>query len=218
MTGIVARVESDVVSTQHPAQKLGPRRENPVDLRRRKRDVEEESDREVRPESPKETRNERKVEVVNPDPGPRRADGGNRLGEALVHGGVDVPRLACEVHAVDEVVEERPERLVADPAVESLLLGLAQQHRGAAVLDSEPCNLLLGLRWNHHPGPSHPHCILLGALQGRHKPTRARLEAELVVVECKREREPVACDYKIAACFGRRVRAHVSVLPPTAVA
>ena len=53
MAGIVARMEPDVVGPQHPAQQLGPGREDPVDLRGRKRDVQKESITiEIRPESP----------------------------------------------------------------------------------------------------------------------------------------------------------------------
>ena len=148
------------------------------------------------------------MEVVNPDPGPWRADGGNRLGEAPVDIGVDVPRLAREVHAVDEVVEERPERLVADPSVERLLLALRQQHRGAAVLDSEPPDLGLGL-----PGgtttPGQPTqtasfrapCSAvtrppeLGSSRSS-SPSKASVKGSLVASR----------SYEIAACCGRQVQ------------
>ena len=47
VAGVVAGVEADVVGAEHPVQELGPRRQQPVDLGRRERDVQEEADREV---------------------------------------------------------------------------------------------------------------------------------------------------------------------------
>ena len=73
MAGVVAGVEADVVGAEHAAQHLGPRRQQPVDLRRRERDVEEEADREIGPPAAQRLGHEREMEVVDPDPGPRRA-------------------------------------------------------------------------------------------------------------------------------------------------
>ena len=185
MTGVVAGVEADVVGAEHPAQELGPGREEPVDLRRRETGCAGRSRSRDRAASARSaSRHEREVEVVNPDPGPWRADGGDRLGEALVDLDVDVPRLAREVHAVDEVVEERPERLVADPPVERLLLGLGQEHRGAAVLDARAARPRPRPRAGRPPRASRPRPRPSGrALQRRHEPARARLEPKLVAVE-----------------------------------
>ena len=116
---------------------IGPGRKQPVDLRGRKGDMQEEPDCESgrRRRSARGTR--RQVEVVDPHPGSRRADTVDRLGKALVHLGVDGPGLGREAHAVDEVVEERPEGLVADAAVERLLLRLAQEDRNAPLLGGQ---------------------------------------------------------------------------------
>ena len=146
-----------------------------------------------------------------------RAPGGceprDRLGEALVHLLVDLPRLTREVHSVDEVVEERPQGLVADPAVEGLLLGVRDEDGLAAELPGEPGGLALVFLRNGKPGPPDPYAVLPRSLKRRDKPPRALLDLEAVVADRERERKTVARDHEIREPRLRGLEAHAPLLP-----
>ena len=119
---VVADLEAHVVGAEHAAQQLLPRRQEAVHLGGRKRDVEEEADREPRRAGAEHRRDEHEVEVVDPHARVGLAVLEDRLGEALVHLDVAVPRFGRDPEPVGEVVEQRPERVVADAAVEVLFL------------------------------------------------------------------------------------------------
>ena len=131
---VVADLEAHVVGAEHAAQELLARREQPVHLGRRERDVQEEPDREPRRARAQHRRHEHEVEVVHPHARVGLAVLDDRVREALVH--LDVPRpcLGRDPQPVREVVEERPERVVADLPVEVLLLLRGEEDRVQVVL------------------------------------------------------------------------------------
>ena len=77
---------------------------------------------------------EHQVEVVDPDARVRARVLEDRVGEALVDAHVALPRLGRDAEPVAEVVEKRPQRVVADTAVEVLLLVLGEEDRDEIVL------------------------------------------------------------------------------------
>ncbi len=113
VSDIIAGMEADVVCAEHPVQELPPGGKKAIDLGRGERNVEEEADREVGTARAERRRQQRQVEVVDPDRCLTVGDARDRVREALVDGDVARPRLVGEAQAADEVVEERPERLVA---------------------------------------------------------------------------------------------------------
>ena len=119
---VVADLEADVVGPEHAAQELLAGREQAVHLARGERRVQEEPDREARIAPAQECRHEHQVEVVDPHPAPRLGVLEDDVREPLVHLDVARPRLGGDPEPVREVVEERPERVVADAVVEVLLL------------------------------------------------------------------------------------------------
>ena len=119
---VVADLEADVVGAEHAAQELLSSGQQPVHLGRRERDVQEEPDREPGLPRAQHRRDEHEVEVVHPDARVGLAVLDDRVGEALVDLDVARPRLRRDAQPVLEVVEERPERVVADLPVEVLLL------------------------------------------------------------------------------------------------
>ena len=119
---VVADLEADVVGAEHAAEQLLACRQEPVDLRGRERRVQEEADREPRLARAQHRGHEHEVEVVDPDPRVGLAVSEDRVGEALVDVDVALPCLGRDAQPVREVVEERPERVVADAVVEVLLL------------------------------------------------------------------------------------------------
>ena len=194
---VVARVKADVVGAEHPAQQLGSRRQQAVDLRRGKGDVQEEADCKVGSEPPQLLRHEREMEVVHPDLCLRRGEVGDGLREAQVHAPVDVPRLAREAHAVDEVMEERPDRLVADASVERLLLRIAQEDGHASVLPGQTLRLALELVGHGKPWPAHPGAAPSSAFQRGDEASGARFGPQLLSLKAQSERQAVADDHEI---------------------
>ena len=142
MPCVLARLEADVVGPEQPAQDLLAGGQQPVDLRRWKRDVQEEADGEVRPAGAQHRRHEHEVEVVHPHPCRRAGLREDRVREPLVDLDVSPPRLLGDPQAVGEVVEQRPQRVVADPSVEVVDLVRAQEDGVETVL-REPCGHLL---------------------------------------------------------------------------
>ena len=134
VAGVVADLEAHVVGPEHSAQQLLPLGQQAVDLGRRERDVEEEADREPRRARAQHRRHEHEVEVVHPDTRVGLAVLEDRLCEALVHLDVASPRLGRDAQPLGEVVEERPERVVADLPVEVRLLLGRQEDRIQVVL------------------------------------------------------------------------------------
>ncbi len=175
--------------------------------------MQEEADREIGPAAAKRLRHEREMEVVNPDACAGGGEARDRLGEPLVHLLVDLPRLAREVHPVDDVVEERPEGLVADAAVKGLLLCLGEEDGLAVLVPGDPGRFALEVLGNGQPGPPDPDASLSGSLQRRDEPAGALLNTERPLSDRERERETVARDDEISEPRVRVLEAHAPVLP-----
>ena len=119
---VVPDLEAHVVRAEDAAQQALALREEPVHLGRRERRVQEEPDRQVGRPPPQHRRHEHEVEVVDPDARVRAAALEDRVREPLVDLDVVLPGLRRDPEPVGEVVEQRPERVVADAAVEVLFL------------------------------------------------------------------------------------------------
>ena len=117
------------------------------------------------------------MEVVHPDT--RVVPFGRcqrRLREAAVHVDVALPRLLGDAESIDEVVEQRPERVVADAAVEVLDLVLVEKHGMQPVSLERAPNGAGAALWHRSPWPADPGTVTLGRAEGRHEPTGGRLE------------------------------------------
>ena len=84
-------MESDVVGAEEAVQDLLADREDPVELRRRERDMQEETDRKVGATPPQSGGHQHQVEIVHPHPCARRAMLGDRVGEPVIHLDVALP-------------------------------------------------------------------------------------------------------------------------------
>src|ERR1019366_2283277 len=87
------------------------------------RDVVEPADANIGSHRPDHRRNELQLVVMHPDRGTRRGHLYDGLGEALVDPPVGVPPVAVEGRRDDHVMEDRPERVVAETLVVLLDLG-----------------------------------------------------------------------------------------------
>ena len=191
---VVTHLEADVVGAQETAQHFLARREEAVDLGGREGRVQEEADREVRRAPPEHRGQQHEMEVVDPHPGVRPAVLEHGVGEALVDVDVALPRLRREPEPVPEVVEERPERVVADTPVEVLLL-VSREEDGHEVVLLQPLRDR-GLEALRHdrPRPPDPDRVAAHGPQRSREPARRRLHLESVLGQREAHGQPVARD------------------------
>jgi len=95
-------------------------------------------------------------------------------------------------------VEERPERVVADLAVEGLFFLDAHEDRLAALGRYPPLRFLLKPARHSDPGPAHPDVLAAGAAESGHEPAGAGLDPEALLLDRERNREPVTRDDEVA--------------------
>ena len=203
---VVAGMEADVVGAEHPAEELSPRGKEAVDLGRGKRHVQEEADREIGPTGAERSRQQREMEVVDPHGRSAVGDAGDRVREALVDGDVARPRVVGEAQAADEVVEERPDRLVAHARVIAFGLGLGQEHREVPFVVKQRSNHALRALGHGAPRPTDPHVRLGEPAQRRYEAAGARRDAGLpVVVQLHGHGQPIAGDDKRRRPHERKV-------------
>ncbi len=193
---IVADLEAHVIGAEHAAQELLPLGQKAIHLGGREGRMQEEADREPRLAHAQHRRNEHQVEVVDPDPTLRLAVGEDRVREALVHLDVALPGLGRDAQSVGEVVEERPERVVADLVVEVLFVGRAEKN-GVEVGPRKPLRhtLLEGGR-NDRPRPAHPRRVTTNGLESRGEPARAARDLDLVAGDRQPNGKAVARDHE----------------------
>ena len=197
---VVTDLEADVVGAEHAAQELLSRGQQPVHLGRRERDVQEEPDREPRLARPQHRRDEHEVEVVHPDARVGLAVLDDRVGEALVDLDVPRPRLGRDAQPPLEVVEERPERVVADLPVEVLLLVRRQEHRVQVILGEPRAHALLSVGGTTAPGqPTQVASPRNGVERGR-QAAGAPLHAHGLAVDREADRQAVARDDEPVVC------------------
>ncbi len=191
---VVADLEAHVVRAEHTAEQLLAGGKQAVHLGGRKRDVEEEADREPRLAGAEHRGDEHEVEVVHPHARVRLAVLEDRLGEALVHLDVARPRLGSDAQPLGEVVEERPQRVVAHLPVEVPLL-LGREEHGVEVILREPRpHARLATGRDDHPRPADPGRVAAhGRERGRQAP-RAALHLDLAALRAQAHRQPVARD------------------------
>jgi archaeosine-15-forming tRNA-guanine transglycosylase len=108
-------------------------------------------------------RQEHQVVVVNPDDvvGPGHLHHG--IAEPLVHPLIDLPRLRVVVCREVEVVEERPEGVVAEPVVVVLDIVRGEKDRVALLFSEQiddPVFLLFLLPLDVHAGPADPETLV----------------------------------------------------------
>ena len=140
---------------------------------------------------------EHEVEVVDPYPGLRAAALEDRVREALVDLHVVLPRLRRDPEPVGEVVEQRPERVVADAAVEVLLLFRREVDRDE-VLAVEPLRDggLERFR-DHRARPPDPDRVPAHRAQRGGQAADRLRHLEVVVADHHPDGQAVACDDQI---------------------
>ncbi len=191
---VVADLEADVVGAQHAAQELLSSRQQPVHLGRRERDVQEEPDREPGRPGAQHRRDEHEVEVVHPDARVGLAVLDDRVGEALVDLDVARPRLWRDAQPPLEVVEQRPERVVADLPVEVLFLVGGEEDRVQVILGEPRAHALLQRRRNDGSGPTDPGRIASERVERGRKAAGRSLHAHRRAVDREADRQAVARD------------------------
>ncbi len=156
--------------------------------------MQEEADGEPWGPAAQHRRHQHQVEVVDPDSRvwPRVLE--DRVGEALVDAHVVLPGLGRDAEPVREVVEERPEGVVADPAVEVLLLVRGEEDRDEVPLLELLASLGLEGLGNHGAGPTDPHRVPANRCERRRQAAGGGLHLEPVPGEREANRQAVARD------------------------
>jgi hypothetical protein len=119
VVAVLLGLEGDHVGAQETVDQLLAPGEPGEQLRRRKRDMQEEADRAVAGVAPQQRRDEHQVVVVDPEqgvaPAPDMVE--RRRRESLVRAGVGIPPATLEERLLDQPVQERPERPVREAVV-----------------------------------------------------------------------------------------------------
>ena len=191
---VVADLEADVVGPEDAAQELLARGQQAVDLRGRERDVQEEADRQPRRPRAQHRGNEHEMEVVHPHARVGLAVLEDRLGEALVHLDVAGPRLGRDPQALREVVEERPQRVVAHLPVEVRLLLRREEDRVEVVLREPRPHALLPRRRHDHSRPPDPGRIAANRRERGRQPAHAAVDLHLAALGRQAHRKAVRRD------------------------
>ena len=139
---------------------------------------------------------EHQMVVVNPDDviGPGHLHHG--IAELLVYPLVDVPCLLVVVCVVIEVVEERPERVIAEPVIVVFDVVRGEEDRVALFplerLD-DPVFLLFLLSLNVHTRPADPEALVgfIKRADSGGKTADTPLQAEVAVLAGDADRKPV---------------------------
>ncbi len=216
--GVGGALEADDVGAEQPVQDLPPPGQLRVDAVRRERDVIEEPDDQVGSALAEHPRHELQLVVVYPHHGAVGCRARGRLGESTVDPHVRLPPFAVERRRRDDVVVERPERVVRETLVVLLELRLRERHRDdrdAAVL--ERLELAIGDARPADPravGGAHHGLEGGDEAAGRALPVGLAVGTLLVV-----HREPVGdhdhlVDVVDVELVAFRVGAHVSDVPP----
>ena len=122
-------LEADHIGPEQPLDNLSAPRQLRVNAVWRKRNVIEESDREIWPELAKQLGHQLQLVVVHPDHGIRRTGLCGCLGEPPVDAQIGLPPIALERWRRDHVVVERPQGVIGETLVVVLDLALAQRDR-----------------------------------------------------------------------------------------
>ncbi len=195
---IGADVERHQVRGQQPAQQLPAPREDPEHVRRGEGDVQEKADARRGGQAAQMVRHAQQLIVVHPDEVGSAGVGGRRLGEALVHPVVRAPRRRIDLRPADEIVEQRPQRAVAEPLVILRHLTRRQRHgtvahpRGAVRQRRRRRRAVFG----GHAGPADPRAAAPGEhrLERANQPSRGTGEAGTIRGGLGDEGEAVADD------------------------
>ena len=156
--------------------------------------MQEEPDREARIATAQQCRHEHQVEVVDPHPAPRLGVLEDDVRETLVHLDVPRPRLGSDPEPVREVVEQRPERVVADPVVEVLLLARGEENRREIVTPETLPDAPLVVGRDDGAGPADPARLAADGLQRYGETAGARRHLDAVVGQREANRQAVAGD------------------------
>ena len=137
---------------------------------------------------------------MHPDAGVGLAVLDDRVGEALVDLDVPLPRLGRDAQATLEVVEERPERVVANPPVEVLLLLGGEEDRVQVVLAELRAHALLQGRRNDGSRPADPCGVAPERVERRGQAAGAALDLHGRTVDREADRQAVARDDEPVVC------------------
>jgi hypothetical protein len=195
MSAIRERVEADEVRPEDPLEHLLAPRQDPQDLRRRKRDVEEKPDGGGGQARSDHSRHEHELVVVDPDEVARLPHARDEVGKLLVDCAVHVPLLRVRGNAVEQVVEEGPEHRVGEAVVVLAHLRGREVDRQAPELAQMGIHRL-ALRVRHSrdvAGPTDP-CpprLLMRTAQAGGQPAAASLHGHVVAFRRHGDRQPV---------------------------
>lgn len=192
---VIVGVEPEQIRAEQALQNLLPPREQPEHLVGGERDVQEEPDPDLGKPGADQRRGEHEVVVLHPDRVPGLGDLGHRGGEPLVDPAVGVPVETIVRRVLREVVEQWPDRAVAEPAVVLPHVAPGQEHGNAVVARKVPAHvgLLAPKRLRHDPRPPHPRALSRGV----HRPqpggqsAHAGDEVNALLLLLGRHREPV---------------------------
>eukprot|EP00965_Chrysotila_dentata_P017589 584274-Pleurochrysis_carterae.AAC.1 len=190
VAGVLVNVEAEQVSGKKAKKNLSSQRQRAVHLKRRPRRVQEPSNLEPRLSRAQQRRQQHQVVVVHPHHVALASDCLDDFGKLGIDCLVRLPLVALApsagaffTHARDDIVEERPEHVVAEAVVVEPRLLLWQKDGDATTPPQRAANsLLLFRRRIVYICPSHPDDPhMLHAQQRRDHPARADRVRELAV-------------------------------------
>ena len=196
MANVAVGMEPNEVCSKEAGEDLSSPGQVPEDFERGKGDVVEVTDLGIGKTFPEHLREEHQVVVVDPDGvvGPGHLHHG--VAELLVHPLVNLPCLGVVLCIEVEVVEERPESIVAEPVVVVPDVVRGEEDRVALLLSEhlgDPVSLFILLLLDVHAGPADPEAFVgfVKRTDSGGKAADAPLEMEIAVFAGYADRKPV---------------------------
>jgi len=132
VTHVSERVKPNQVGTEEALQHLAPVRQGTEHLRRRKGDVQKESDARVRQPTSEQAREQHQLIVMDPDRIVAAIFGRDDIGKCVVHVDVGVPTSRIRRYAIDQIVQQGPEHAIGESVITPVDLMARQMHRDDA--------------------------------------------------------------------------------------
>ena len=208
-------MEPDQRRPKHPLQQLPPPLQEPENLGRGKRHVQEEADRGMGKPLPHQTRDQRELVVVDPDQIARPILVDDCVCEPPVDALVCLPALGRERQLVQLVMEQRPQNPVGKAVVVALDLGRGQLYRNSlkgGQAFAQDLALVGGqARGLARPADPDASATVVVAAEARGEASGAALDNQFAVLDMNRDRQAVRDQDHPA----RRLRAVVPAGPAT---
>ena len=197
---VAGAVEADEIAAEHAEQQLAVPRQDPVDVVRRKRDMQKERDTRIRPDRAQGGRGAEQLVVVDPDQIVVADRVGRRPGEALVDGLVGLPVAAVELGPFGQGVEQRPQRAVREAVVVATHLGRAELDRGERETLVDIVDRLVRAQRAARPTDPGAAAALHRGFHRRDESARRLLDLELAARPAHRDRQAVGHDHERCVC------------------